>query len=134
MKLEGTSVAHLVQLPAQPGSLRADCLGPYLGSFWSSTGRKLHNLSGQPVPLLHSQHTEKGIPCHSEAILYMPRCMYCLLSWHWASLEKDWFFPLCIFSLGNVYRCSWDSSELSLLWSNKCQFSAFPPRRNDSIS
>ena len=45
--------------PPQAESLRADCSGPCPSGSWSSLRRKLHSLSGQPMPVLHILHIKK---------------------------------------------------------------------------
>jgi len=51
-RLAGTSVGHPAQPPAQAGSPRAGCTGPCPGGAWVSPERRLHNLPGQPGPVL----------------------------------------------------------------------------------
>ena len=58
--LEGTSGDHLVQPPADAGSLRAGCTG--LAGFEYLQRRRLHNLPGQPVPVLCHPQREEVLP------------------------------------------------------------------------
>lgn len=61
--------------------------------FWNLQGWRLHNVSGQHVPMFsHTQHISAswsldGIPC-------VPICAHCLLSWHWIPLKRTWLEPL----------------------------------------
>jgi len=60
--LEGTSVGHPVQPPAEAGSPRAGCTGPRPCGFEYLQRRRLHNLPGQPVPGLRHPQSEEVLP------------------------------------------------------------------------
>jgi len=52
LRLAGPFVSiRLTRSPAGPPG--AGCLGPWSNGFWRSPRRGLHNLSEQPVPVLH---------------------------------------------------------------------------------
>lgn len=55
--LEGTSGDHPPQAPAKAGSLQEDAQGSFLAGF-ERLQRRLHNLIGQPVPVLCHPHSE----------------------------------------------------------------------------
>ena len=60
--LEGTSVGHPAQHPAQAGSPRAGCTAPRPGGLDYLQRRRLHNLPGQPGPGLHHPQREEVLP------------------------------------------------------------------------
>ena len=48
--------------PVQAWPRRVSCPGPCLDSFWISSRRRIHNLSGQLVPVRGQPHSEKVFP------------------------------------------------------------------------
>jgi len=59
-------------------------------------GRKLHNLPGQPVPVLSHSHIQAKPP-----VSWAPVCAHCFLSCHWTPLQRAWLY-LYIFP-SNIY-------------------------------
>lgn len=80
-------------------------------AFWYLQEGKLHNISGQPVPI-----RVKNTVCWClDGSFSAPVCAHCLISWYWASLNKAW---LC--HLGTFLQVLMDIDEipLSLLFSS----------------
>lgn len=51
---------------------------------------------------------------------WVPVCVHCLLSWHWAQqLKRAWLHPLCTFP-SSIYRHWWDPAKPPLLQAVGC--------------
>lgn len=78
--------------------------------------------SGKPVPVLgHPQSTEAHFNVQTFCVC-VPPCAHGLLSWYWASLEKDWLHTLCTLPsdiYGHWYW--WDPPKPPLLHAEQSQ-------------
>ena len=91
-------------------------------AFEHLQGVRLHNLSGQPVPVLCDPHSKKVFP-HVQreppVFQFVPHCLWCC---HWAPLKRAWFLPLC--TPPSCIYIHWGyPSKLSLLQAEQSQLS-----------
>lgn len=72
VSLEGNTGAHLVQTPLKQGP-QALCSQDCVQTAFESLQRRLHNLSGQPVPVLCLLHS-KEVPRHVQVEIPVFQC------------------------------------------------------------
>lgn len=107
VEVERNLWVHLVLSHCSSRTPRAGCPGSCPGCIWRSPRRRLHSLTGQPVPVLHHLHSTEVLLC---AQTEPPMFGHC------APLETAWLHPLCTHPSG-INTCwwdlSWDYSRLS---------------------
>jgi len=79
--LQGTSGDHLIQHPAKQGHLQQAAQQLIQAGFKYLQRSRLHNLPGQPVPVLRHPQSSDGTSCASI-------CDRFLLSCRWAPLKR----------------------------------------------
>ena len=91
--LEGTSVGHPVQPPAQAGSPRAGCTGPRPGGAGISPEKKTPQPPWAAWARAPSPSEGRISSSASAGASSAPVCARCPLSCHWAPLERVWPRP-----------------------------------------
>jgi len=91
--LEGTSVGHPAQPPAQAGSPRAGCAAPRPGRSGISPEKETPQPPWAAWARAPSPSDRKSSSSFSDRTSSASVCAHCPLSCHWAPLERVWSRP-----------------------------------------
>lgn len=86
----GSSQDHVVQPLLKQGQPRQVAQDHVRSGFERLQGQRLHNLSGQHVPVFYHPHREKSVFLCSNGISCVSVCACCFSFCLWALLRRVW--------------------------------------------